>query len=70
MAGETGYGGSTPEFFLGFFRNPRMIMTFLFSLILCFFLSDKAMMVAEYYNAPMQAAEPLSGRSGIRLRFC
>jgi len=44
--------------FLGFFRNPRMIMTFLFSLILCFFLSDKAMMVAEYYNAPMQAAEP------------
>ena len=44
--------------FLGFFRNPRMIMTFLFSLILCFFLSDKAMMVAGYYDAPMQAAEP------------
>lgn len=44
--------------FLGFFKNPRIILTFLFSFILCFFLSDRAMMVADYYKAPMQALEP------------
>lgn len=44
--------------FLGFFKNPRVILTFLFSFILCFFLSDRAMMVADYYEAPMQALEP------------
>ena len=44
--------------FLGFFQNPRIIITFLFSFILCFFLSDKAMMVAEYYDSSMQAFEP------------
>ncbi len=44
--------------FLGFFRNPRVVVTFLFSFILCFFLSDRAMMVADYYDSPMQALEP------------
>ena len=44
--------------FLGFFKNPRVIITFLFSFILCFFLSDRAMMVADYYESPMQALEP------------
>ncbi len=44
--------------FLGFFRNPRVIITFLFSFILCFFLSDRAMTVADYYESPMQALEP------------
>lgn len=44
--------------FLGFFKNPRVIITFLFSFILCFFLSDRAMMVADYYDSPMQALEP------------
>ena len=44
--------------FLGFFKNPRVIITFLFSFILCFFLSDRAMMVADYYDSPMQAWEP------------
>ena len=44
--------------FLGFLKNPRIIITFLLSLVLCFFLSDRAMMVAEYYDSPMQAAEP------------
>lgn len=44
--------------FLGFFKNPRIIITFLFSLILCFFLSGRAMMVADYYDSPMQAFEP------------
>lgn len=44
--------------FLGFWKNPRVIMTFLFGFILCFLLSDKAMMIADYYECPMQAAEP------------
>lgn len=44
--------------FLGFFKNPRIIITFLFSFILCFFLSNNAMEVAEYFDSPMQAAEP------------
>lgn len=33
-------------------------MTFLFSFILCFFLSSRAMEVAEYYDSPVQAFEP------------
>lgn len=44
--------------FLGFLKNPRIIITFLFSLILCFFLSERSMMVAEYYESSMQAVEP------------
>lgn len=44
--------------FLGFFKNPRIITAFLFSFILCFFLSDRAMMVADYYDSSMQAFEP------------
>lgn len=44
--------------FLGFFKNPRVVVTFLFSFILCFFLSGKAMMVADYYDSPIQALEP------------
>lgn len=44
--------------FLGFFKNPRMIITFLFSFILCFFLSGRAIMVADYYESPIQALEP------------
>ena len=44
--------------FLGFFRNSRVIITFLFSFILCFFLSGRAMMVADYYESSMQALEP------------
>ena len=44
--------------FQGFFRNPRVVITFLLSFILCFFLSDRAMMVADYYESSMQAFEP------------
>lgn len=44
--------------FLGFYKNPRIILTFLFSFILCFFLSDRALLVADYYGSPMQALEP------------
>ena len=44
--------------FLGFHKNPRIILTFLFSFILCFFLSDRALLVADYYGSSMQALEP------------
>ena len=44
--------------FLGILKNPRVIITFLFSFILCFFLSDRGMMVADYYDSSMQALEP------------
>lgn len=44
--------------FLGFLQNPRIILTFLFSFILCFFLSGRAMTVAKYYDSPVQAFEP------------
>lgn len=44
--------------FLGFYKNPRIILCFLFSFILCFFLSDRAMMVAKHYDSPMQVYEP------------
>ena len=44
--------------FLGFYKNPRIIITFLCSFILCFFLSDRAMMVTDYFDASMQALEP------------
>lgn len=44
--------------FLGFYKNPRIIITFLFSFILCFFLSSRCLIVADYYDAPIQAFEP------------
>lgn len=44
--------------FLGFFRNPRTIITFLISVVVCFFLSGKVIQVAEYYDSTMQVAEP------------
>lgn len=44
--------------FQGFFKNPRVVITFLFSFVLCFFLSERAMEVAEYYESSMQAFEP------------
>lgn len=44
--------------FEGFIKNPRIIITFLFAFILCFFLSDRAIMIADYFDTPMQAAEP------------
>lgn len=44
--------------FLGFYKNPRIILTFLFSFILCFFLSGRALLVADYYESSMQALEP------------
>ncbi|MCC8050574.1 MAG: hypothetical protein LIP10_07955 [Clostridiales bacterium] len=58
-------GGSTHQIlsatrcsFLGFFRNPRTIILFLFGVVLCFLLSSRVTEVAEYYGTTMQAAEP------------
>ncbi len=63
--------------FLGFFKNPRMIITFLFSFILCFFLSDRAIMVADYASCDQiimslryRHWSHLSGLLGIRNLFC
>lgn len=44
--------------FLGFFKNPRTVITFLLSVIVCFLLSGKVIQMAEYYDSSMQAAEP------------
>ncbi len=43
--------------FLGFFKNPRIIITFMLSFVLCFFLSDRVMLVARTYESPIQMAE-------------
>ena len=45
--------------FLGFLKNPRVILVFLLSIVLCFLLSERAIRVSEYYDTSMQAAEPL-----------
>lgn len=44
--------------FRGFFKNPKVILTFLFSLILCYLLSSRVMEVIEGYGTPVQLAEP------------
>ncbi|MGI6069926.1 MAG: hypothetical protein ACOYBE_05815 [Blautia sp.] len=44
--------------FLGFFKNPRVILSFSLGLIASFLLSTKVIEVAQYYQVPMQAAEP------------
>lgn len=52
--------------FKGFFRNPRIIITFILAFILCFLLSERVMTVAEYYKLPMQVAEPFIWTFGDR----
>lgn len=44
--------------FLGFFKNPRVILAFLMGMVASFLLSGKVIGVAEYFQTPMQAAEP------------
>lgn len=44
--------------FRDFHRNPRVILTFLLSLVLSYLLSDRLIRVSEQYQVPMQAAEP------------
>jgi len=44
--------------FQGFFTNPKTILTLGLGFILSYFLSEKAIMVAELYQAPIQVIEP------------
>lgn len=44
--------------FYGFFKNPKVVLTFLLGVILSFLLSEKVMTVTQYFHASMQAAEP------------
>ncbi len=44
--------------FRGFFKNPKVILTILFSTILCYLLSSRVMEVIEGYGTPVQLAEP------------
>lgn len=44
--------------FLGFFRNPRVILTFLLGFVVSFLLSEKVVAVIGEYQSVMQAAEP------------
>lgn len=44
--------------FRGFWKNPKVIMTFLLGFVLCYLLSTRVMTVIETYNTPVQLAEP------------
>ena len=44
--------------FSGFFRNPKVIFTFMLEFILSFLLTGKVMTVMENYDTPVQAIEP------------
>ena len=45
--------------FLGFFRNPRVILTFLLGFVVSFLLSEKVVAVTRESQSVMQAAEPI-----------
>ena len=44
--------------FFGFFRNPKVIFTFLLEFVLSFLLTGRIMTVMENYDTPVQAIEP------------
>lgn len=44
--------------FLGFFKNARIILTFLLGIVVCFLLSVRVMEIVEQYQTSIQAAEP------------
>lgn len=44
--------------FMGFFKNSRVLLTFLLAFLLCYLLSDRVMTVIEAYATPVQGAEP------------
>lgn len=44
--------------FRGWRKNPRIIITFLLTFILCFMLTDKVISLAQEYNTSMQMFEP------------
>lgn len=44
--------------FLGFWRRPKVVLTFLLGFVLCFLLSGRVMPVIERYKSPVQMTEP------------
>lgn len=44
--------------FRGFWKNPKVILTFLLGLVLCYLLSSRIMVVIDAYGTPVQLAEP------------
>lgn len=44
--------------FIGFFKNPKVILTFLLGFVLSYLLSSRIMVVIEAYGTPAQAVEP------------
>ncbi len=44
--------------FRGFFKNPKVILTLLLGIVLCYLLSTRIMVVIEGYGTPVQLAEP------------
>ena len=44
--------------FRGFWRNPKVILTYLLGIVLCYLLSSRIMVVIDGYGTPVQLAEP------------
>lgn len=44
--------------FRGFWKNPKVILTFLLGLVLCYLLSSRVMVVIDAYGTPVQLVEP------------
>lgn len=44
--------------FMGFWRNPKVILTFLLGFVLCYLLSGRVMVVIDAYGTPVQMMEP------------
>ena len=44
--------------FMGFYKKPKVILTFLLGFILCFLLSSRIMPVIQAYKSPVQMLEP------------
>lgn len=62
--------------FRGFWKNPRVVLTFLLGFVLSYLLSTRIMVVMEAYHTPVQAVEPFLwilrgqyGRSIFKLSF-
>ena len=46
--------------FFGYFRNPKVIFTFLLEFVLSFLLTGRIMVVMENYDTPVQAVEKMA----------
>lgn len=55
--------------FMGFYKKPKVILTFLLGFILCFLLSSRIMPVIQAYKSPVQMLEPFCGPLEIQRQF-